>query len=234
MGDMRVQAGDAQKGSHDDGHERSAPSRFGRFKALVVSLAVAGTVAAGYTGCGSDNSQDVPNIPADAGCTSDATDTDGGCVQNDGGVGGMDAGQEDAGHDQDSGTGGMDAGHDQDAGTGGDGGAPPVDGGVTDGGMDAGTPCPGVFNDTRTGAWPKNVDEAVGGYNVRYLGPVSLNPVFDIRCAANGNPVRLGETVILFSVTTVNVPEDSKKAQFSLNSANLSSANGSVSTANYP
>ncbi|MFN7991642.1 MAG: hypothetical protein U0R44_05790 [Candidatus Micrarchaeia archaeon] len=233
MIDAKERAGkEVQKDAHGEAHERSAPSRFSRFKTMIATIAVLGTIATGYAGCGSNDTQDsAPGIP-DAGCDSEA-----GCVENDAGTGGdggapadggMDGGVTDGGV-TDGGAGGKDGGVTD----GGDGGAP-VDGGVSDGGSEAGSPCPGVSNATRTGTWPLGTDEPVGGYNVRYVGPVGFDPVFDIRCQANGNPVRLGEHAIIFSTATVNVPEDSKKVQISLTSANMANASGTVTIANYP
>ncbi|MFN7991699.1 MAG: hypothetical protein U0R44_06085 [Candidatus Micrarchaeia archaeon] len=152
-----------------------------------------------------------------------------GGIAGSGGQGGV-AGSETGGAAGMGGQGGV-------AGMGGNGGSP-AGGGGSGGFAGAGgggpVPCPGVFNDTRTGAWNVGVDVPLGGYNIRYTGPSGADAGYDVRCTANGNPVRLGLTIATFTPTDVNVPEDSKKVHFSLTGGSASVMNGTINTANYP
>ncbi|MFN7991698.1 MAG: hypothetical protein U0R44_06080 [Candidatus Micrarchaeia archaeon] len=208
-----------------------------RFTVSMVCRTDGGVTDGGLTDSGSGGDGGSGGMDSGTGGDGGAA-TDGGV--SDGGAGGMDGGVSDGGAPVDGGV--SDGGAPVDGGVS-DGGAP-VDGGVSDGGMDGGavdagdggpaTVCPGVFNSSRGGMWPVGVDEPMGGYNIRYTGPSGFNPVFDIRCAANGNPVRLGNVAIIFTPTAVNIPEDYKTVQFSIGAANMAWASGTISSVTYP
>ncbi|MFN7991643.1 MAG: hypothetical protein U0R44_05795 [Candidatus Micrarchaeia archaeon] len=201
------------KNANENDENHDAPSRQGIFARMKEKTAKALAVVAA-TALVSCTGANFEGFPQDSGsCEADCQDA------------GQDAGVEDGGRDGGpTGDGGHDGG--------------PVDSGVDaggDGGSDGGVvPCPGVFNATRTGAWNVGVDVPLGGYNIRYTGPSGADAAYEVRCQANGNPVRLGLAIATFTPTDVNVPEDSKKVQFNLTGGSATVMNGTINTANYP
>ena len=137
--------------NHDN--ERK-PGRWGRFKAVVASLALAGTLSAGA--CSNEASEGIPPIPT----------TDGGCETGtcgDGGSGGSDGG-----------SGGMDAGPTTDGGTTTDGGS---------GGSDAGpVACATATTGSWEGLIPNGGSHTVGGYVFAYNGPSGADALVSVTC----------------------------------------------------
>lgn len=71
-----------------------------------------------------------------------------------------------------------------------------MDGGVT-------FECPGLFDDSRTGLYPKNSDVAVGNYDFRFVAKVGDGVDYDIRCTSGGASVVLGQHFVEDVPTTL-------------------------------